>query len=462
MESFDLLVIGSGPGGQRAAVQAAKLGKRAAIIERREIVGGVTAHTGTIPSKSLREAVLYLCGWREKGIYGRSHRVKSDITAQDLFQRLGITVQHEIEIIEHQLQRNGVRVIHGMAKFLDSHTVHVTSITGQSADYCADKIVIATGTVPHRPDNIPFDDETIIDSDGLLQIKAIPRSMTVIGAGVIGVEYATIFSALDAKITLVDNRDTILDFVDADIVDEFRHDLMSRGIQLRLGEEVERVEKATDGTVVTHLKSGKKIRSDLLMAAAGRTGATTGLDLDKAGVPVDSRGRLSVQPSYQTEVPHIYAVGDVIGFPALASTSAEQGRLAACHAFGGIAEAATDYFPLGIYAVPEISIVGKTEQQLRKEGIAYETGIARLRETARGQIQGVQDGLLKLLFGLKDHRLLGAHIVGEGATELIHIGQAVIAHNGTLEYFVGAVFNYPTFAEAYKIAALDAWNRVRV
>ena len=461
MESFDLLVIGSGPGGQRAAIQAAKLGKRAAVVERREIVGGVTAHTGTIPSKSLREAVLYLCGWREKGIYGRSHRVKSDITAQDLFQRLNITVQHEIEIIEHQLQRNGVRVIHGMAKFLDSHTVRITSITGQSADYRADTIVIATGTVPHRPDNIPFDDETIIDSDGLLQIKAIPRSMTVIGAGVIGVEYATIFSALDAKITLVDNRDTILDFVDADIVDEFRHDLMSRGIQLRLGEDVERVEKASDGSVLTYLKSGKRIRSDLLMAAAGRTGATAGLDLEKAGVPVDARGRLSVQPTYQTEVPHIYAVGDVIGFPALASTSAEQGRLAACHAFGGSSETASDYFPVGIYAVPEISIVGKTEQQLRKEGIAYETGVARLRETARGQIQGVQDGMLKLLFGLKDHRLLGAHIVGEGATELIHIGQAVIAHNGTLEYFVGAVFNYPTFAEAYKIAALDAWNRCR-
>ena len=461
MESFDLLVIGSGPGGQRAAIQAAKLGKRAAVIERREIVGGVTAHTGTIPSKSLREAVLYLCGWREKGIYGRSHRVKSDITAQDLFQRLNITVQHEIEIIEHQLQRNGVRIIHGMAKFLDSHTVRITSITGQSADYRADNIVIATGTVPHRPDNIPFDDETIIDSDGLLQIKAIPRSMTVIGAGVIGVEYATIFSALDAKITLVDNRDTILDFVDADIVDEFRHDLMSRGIQLRLGEDVERVEKASDGSVLTYLKSGKRIRSDLLMAAAGRTGATAGLDLEKAGVPVDARGRLSVQPTYQTEVPHIYAVGDVIGFPALASTSAEQGRLAACHAFGGSSETASDYFPVGIYAVPEISIVGKTEQQLRKEGVAYETGVARLRETARGQIQGVQDGMLKLLFGLKDHRLLGAHIVGEGATELIHIGQAVIAHNGTLEYFVGAVFNYPTFAEAYKIAALDAWNRCR-
>lgn len=461
MESFDLLVIGSGPGGQRAAIQAAKLGKKAAVVERREIVGGVTAHTGTIPSKTLREAVLYLCGWREKGIYGRSHRVKADITAEDLLQRLHITVRHEIEIIQHQLSRNGVRVLCGTATFLDPHTVRISNAAGHSSDYRAEHIVIATGTVPHRPANIPFDDQTIIDSDGLLNIRRIPRSMTVIGAGVIGVEYATIFSALDARITLVDARSTILDFVDGDIVDEFRHDLQSRGIQLRLGEEVDRVERTADGQVVTWLKSGKRIKSDLLMVASGRVGATGELDLLRAGLAADERGRLAVNPTYQTDVPHIYAVGDVIGFPALASTSAEQGRLAACHAFGTCADSSPDYFPLGIYAVPEISIVGKTEQQLRKEGVAYETGVARLRETARGQIQGVQEGLLKLLFDLKDHKLLGAHIVGEGATELIHIGQAVIAHGGTLEYFVGAVFNYPTFAEAYKVAALDAWNRLR-
>ena len=461
MEHFDLLVIGSGPGGQRAAVQAAKLGKRAAVIERREIVGGVTAHTGTIPSKTLREAVLYLCGWREKGIYGRSHRVKADITAEDLLNRLHLTVRQEIEVIQHQLSRNGVRVLNGLASFLDPHTVRTRNSAGQIADFSAEAIVIATGTVPHRPANIPFDDETIIDSDGLLQIRQIPRSMVVIGAGVIGVEYATIFSALDARITLVDSRNTILDFVDADIVDEFRHDLQSRGIQLRLGEEVDRVEKLADGSVLTWLKSGKKIKSDLLMAASGRLGATADLDLGKAGLEADARGRLTVQPTYQTSVPHIYAVGDIIGFPALASTSAEQGRLAACHAFKASALGAQEHFPLGIYAVPEISIVGKTEQQLRNDGIPYETGIARLRETARGQIQGVQEGLLKLLFDLKDHRLLGAHIVGEGATELIHIGQAVLAHGGKLEYFVSAVFNYPTFAEAYKVAALDAWNRLR-
>ncbi len=462
MEKFDLLVIGSGPGGQRAAIQAAKLGKSVALVERRQIVGGVTAHTGTIPSKTLREAVLYLCGWREKGIYGRSHRVKDEITAEDLLQRLHTTVRQEIEVIQHQLKRNGVRVITGAASFVDAHTLRITDARDRTLECQADRIVIATGTVPHRPDNIPFDDETIIDSDGLLQIRAVPRSMVVIGAGVIGVEYATIFSALDARITLVDSRSTILDFVDADIVDEFRHDLQSRGIQLRLGEEVSAVEKRPDGSVVTSLKSGKRIRSDLLMVAAGRMGATADLQLQNAGLAADDRGRLKVSPTYQTDVPHIYAVGDVIGFPALASTSAEQGRLAASHAFNTSAESTPEHFPLGIYAVPEISIVGKTEQQLRKEGIPYETGVARLRETARGQIQGVQEGLLKLIFDLKDHKLLGAHIVGEGATELIHIGQAVIAHGGRLEYFVSAVFNYPTFAEAYKIAALDAWNRLRI
>ncbi len=461
METFDLLVIGSGPGGQRAAIQAAKLGRSVAIVERREIVGGVTAHTGTIPSKTLREAVLYLAGWREKGIYGRSHRVKADITAGDLLERLHLTVRQEIEIIRHQLARNGVRVIYGCAEFLDANRVRVTDARGHAAEYGARQVVIATGTNPHRPGHIPFDDETIIDSDGLLQMRAIPRSLCVIGAGVIGVEYATIFSALDTKVTLVDTRLTMLDFVDTDIVDEFRHDLQNRGIQLRLGEEVDHVQRLPDGTVLTTLRTGRRIRSDMLMVASGRTGATADLGLARAGLDADARGRLTVNAQYQTAVPHIYAVGDVIGFPALASTSAEQGRLAACHAFGVPADSTPDHFPLGIYAVPEISLVGKTEQQLRQEGVAYETGIARLRETARGQIQGVQDGLLKLIFGLEDQRLLGAHIVGEGATELIHIGQAVLAHRGGLDYFVGSVFNYPTFAEAYKVAALDAWNRVR-
>jgi NAD(P) transhydrogenase len=460
MLNFDMLVIGSGPGGQRAAIQAAKLGRHVAIIEQPEILGGVTAHTGTIPSKTLREAVLYLCGWREKGFYGRSYRVKADITAEDLMQRLHATIRQQIEIIRHQLTRNGVTVVTGAASFVDPHTLSVVSLNGQEQILRAQHIVIATGTVPHRPADIPFDDVTIIDSDGMLGIKAIPRTMTVIGAGVIGVEYATIFSAVDTKITVIDSRDTILDFVDADIVDNFRHDLQDRGIALRLGEDVAGVEKRPDGRAVTRMKSGRRVVSDLVMVAAGRVGATAGLKLEHAGLKPDSRGRLTVDADLRTAQPHIYAVGDVIGFPALASTSAEQGRKAACHAFGVSAEGAPDLFPFGIYAVPEISIVGKTEKELRAKGIAFETGVARFRETARGQIQGGNDGLLKLIFDLEDRKLLGVHIVGEGATELIHIGQAVMAHDGGLDYFINNVFNYPTLAEAYKTAALDAWNRI--
>jgi NAD(P) transhydrogenase len=460
MQHFDMLVLGSGPGGQRAAIQGAKLGKRVAIVEQREIVGGVTAHTGTIPSKTLREAVLYLCGWREKGFYGRSYRVKADITVDDLMQRLHATIRQQIEIVQHQLTRNGVTVLTGQAIFRDSNTLRIVSSRGEESLCSADYIVVATGTVPYRPADVPFDDVNVIDSDGILGITSVPRTMVVIGAGVIGVEYATIFSALDTKITVIDGRPTMLDFVDADIVDSFRHELQDRGIALRLGEEVDRVERRDDGRAVTFMKSGRRVISDLVMVAAGRMGATGQLDLAKAGLAADDRGRLAVDEQLRTIVPHIYAVGDVIGFPALASTSAEQGRKAACHAFGVKAEGAPELFPFGIYAVPEISIVGRTEQQLRKSKVPYETGVARFRETARGQIQGGNEGMLKLIFGLQDRRLLGVHIVGEGATELIHIGQAVMAHQGGLDYFINSVFNYPTLAEAYKTAALDAWNRI--
>jgi NAD(P) transhydrogenase len=460
INDFDMLVIGSGPGGQRAAIQAAKLGKRVAIVERREIVGGVTAHTGTIPSKTLREAVLYLCGWRERNLYGRSYRVKSHITAADLMQRLHLTIRQQIEIVHHQLVRNGVTVLTGAASFVDPHTLRLVDAAGHESRHRAGVVVVATGTVPHRPPEIPFDDRTIIDSDGILTIDSIPRSMTVIGAGIIGVEYATIFSALDTKVTLIDSRGTILEFVDADVVDAFRHDLQDRGIALRLGESVERVEKQADGRAVTYLKGGRRVASDMVMVAAGRVGATATLSLLNAGLQADDRGRLRVDEHLRTAVPHIYAVGDVIGFPALASTSAEQGRKAACHAFGVHADLTPELFPLGIYAVPEISICGRTEQQLRKDGVRYESGVAHFRETARGQIQGGTEGMLKLLFELDSHKLLGVHIVGEGATELIHIGQAVMAHDGGLTYFLNSVFNYPTLAEAYKTAALDAWNRL--
>ena len=458
-QQFDLLVIGSGPGGKRAAIQAAKLGKNVAIIEGRGIIGGVTVHTGTIPSKTLREAVLYLTGWTQRGLYGHSYRLKQHLTIEDLMQRLEITIRNEVTVIEHQLARNGVNVIKGWASFVDANTVEVATPDDELLQLSAEHIVIAVGTAPLRPKSIPFDDETIIDSDGILKLKKIPRSLTIVGAGVIGVEYASIFSAMDVHVNIVDGRPNMLEFLDKEIVDELAHGLRHRGVTLRLGEIVAAVKKV-DGEVEVRLESGKVIKSNLVMYAAGRTGCTDGLKLENAGLAADNRGRIKVDEHFATEVPGIYAVGDVIGFPSLASTSMEQGRVAACHAFGRPATAVPNHFPFGIYSIPEISMVGTTEQELTAANIPYEVGIARFRETARGQILRLEDGLLKLLFGLKDRKLLGVHIIGEAGTELVHIGQAALVLGGTLEYFVNTVFNYPTLSETYKIAALDAYNKM--
>ncbi|HEY8084985.1 MAG TPA: Si-specific NAD(P)(+) transhydrogenase [Methylophilaceae bacterium] len=459
-QQFDILVIGSGPGGKRAAIQAAKLGKRVAIIEGLKVIGGVTVHTGTIPSKTLREAVLYLTGWTQRGLYGHSYRLKTHLTIDDLMQRLEITIRNEVTVIEHQLARNGVTTIHGWASFVDANTVEVATPEGDFFKYTAERIVIAVGTAPLRPKTIPFDDETIIDSDGILKLKKIPRSLTIVGAGVIGVEYASIFSAMDVHVNIVDGRPNMLEFLDKEIVDELAYGLRHRAVTLRLGETVAEVKKTADGDVEVTLESGKIIKSNLVMYAAGRMGCTEGLKLENAGLSADNRGRIKVDANFATEVPHIYAVGDVVGFPSLASTSMEQGRVAACHAFGKPASAVPNHFPFGIYSIPEISMVGSTEQELTAANIPYEVGIARFRETARGQILRLEDGLLKLLFGLKDRKLLGVHIIGEAGTELIHIGQAVLVMGGTLEYFVNTVFNYPTLAETYKIAALDAYNKM--
>ncbi|MHB8474126.1 MAG: Si-specific NAD(P)(+) transhydrogenase [Gammaproteobacteria bacterium] len=462
MHSFDFIVIGSGPAGQRAAIQAAKLGKTTAIIERQTHVGGVSVHSGTIPSKTLREAVLYLTGWDQRGLYGKSYRLKKNITIDDLMQRVHVTLQHETEVIENQLYRNMVTVVTGTASFVDAHTLRVERPNSDIEDFSADKILIAVGSRPIRPDGVPFDDDAILDSDGILQLKRLPRSMIVVGAGVIGVEYASIFSTMDVKVTLMDGRTDVLNFLDKEIVDELVHHMRDNGVVLRTGEKVAGVERAENGQVITCLESGKRMRSDLIMFAAGRIGCTYTLNLEAAGIETDERRRLMVNEFFQTNVPHIYAAGDVIGFPSLASTSMEQGRLAACHAFNRGHCASRTNFPFGIYSVPEISMVGMTEQELTTKKIPYEIGIARLRETARGQIMGLSEGLLKMLFSLEDHRLLGVHILGEGATELIHIGQAVLVLGGTLEYFLENVFNYPTLAEAYKVAALDAMNRMSV
>ena len=457
----DLIVIGSGPAGRRAAVQAAKLGRSVLVVEDRMRVGGVSVHTGTIPSKTLRETVLNLSGWRERGFYGLAYRVKKDIEGRDLGARLMKTLDYEIDVLEHQFARNGVATIAGSARFLDPHRIEVRQPDGEAPVHEADKMVIAVGTRPFRPAHIPFDDHAVVDSDTLVSTPRVPRSLAVVGAGVIGLEYATIFSALDVPVTIIEPRNNFLEFIDREIIDEFVHELRKRGVNFRLGCKLDHVEIDGAGWPVAVLDDQRRVRTEMLLYAVGRVGATAGLGLEACGLSVDERGRLAVDPAtFQTEVPHIYAAGDVIGFPSLASTSMEQGRIAACHAFGAPMAEAPRFFPYGIYAVPEISTIGLTEEQVRAQGTPYEVGVARFRETSRGHIMGLQSGMMKMIVSLVDKRLLGVHIVGEGATELIHIGQAVVNLGGTLDYFVQNTFNYPTLAEAYKIAALDAWNRM--
>jgi NAD(P) transhydrogenase len=461
MDNYDLIVIGSGPAGRRAAIQAAKLGKSVLVVENRLRVGGVSVHTGTIPSKTLRETVLNLSGWRERGFYGLAYRVKKDIEGKDLGARLRMTLDHEIDVLEHQFARNGVRTVAGIARFTDSHNIAVKNGGDGEYKFGFENAVIAVGTAPYRPKHIPFNETSVFDSDNVASDPRVPKSLTVVGAGVIGLEYATIFSAMDVPVTLVEPREQFLEFIDREIIEEFVHELRKRGMQLRLGVKVEAVELDNQGWAVSTLSDGRKIRTEMLLYAAGRVGATAGLGLETCGLEADDRGRLKVdQKTFQTATPNIYAAGDVIGFPSLASTAMEQGRIAACHAFGAPMPPAPEYFPYGIYAVPEISTVGLTEAEVKAKNIPFECGIARFRETSRGHIMGLQGGMMKLIFSLKTRRLLGAHIIGEGATELIHIGQAVLNLKGTVDYFVENAFNYPTLAEAYKIAALDAFNRM--
>ena len=458
MAHYDMLVIGSGPAGQKAAIQAAKIGKRVGIVERKKVAGGICINIGTIPSKSLREAVMFLSGFRQRGLYGASYRVKKDISFQDLAQRCDHVVKAEQEVIQNQLIRNCVDFITGTASLLAPHRIAIKQ-ESETNEHTADYIVIAVGTEAARPPHIPFDGESIIDSDGLLSLKQLPKSLTIVGAGVIGCEYACILATLGIPVVLVERRPRLLEFVDSEIIESLQYQMRDIGVTLRLNEEVVGVVKASDPMVVLQLKSGKQIRAPLLMYSAGRVGATGSLGLERIGIAADERGRLKVNGDFQTAVPHIYAVGDVVGFPALASTSMQQGRHAACHAFGLACETASHLLPYGIYTIPEISMVGRNEEELTRDGVPYEIGIARYREIARGQIIGDTVGMLKLLFHSDTRELLGVHVIGEGATELVHIGQAVIAHGGKLNYFIDAVFNYPTLAECYKVAALAALNK---
>ncbi len=462
MSHYDLIIIGSGPAGRAAAIQAGKLKRRVVVIDRKDRLGGVSVHTGTIPSKTLRETVLNLTGWRERSFYGRSYRVKQEIAAEDLKGRLHQTLDHEVDVLEHQFNRNHVETLNGIARFTDTHSVEVATEAGETTKLTADHFLIATGTKTYRPDWVPFNGTTVLDSDEFLDMAQIPRSLVVVGAGVIGVEYATMFSALDVRVTLIEPRETFLDFIDQATIQDFTHQIRENGVDLRLGSEIEKIEDS--GThIETTLANGRHVRSEMMLFAAGRIGATDKLSPRAAGLETDHRGRIEVnRKTYQTSVPHIYAAGDVIGHPSLASTSLQQGRIAACHALDVHTLPESPWFPYGIYSVPEISTCGMSEQEMQDRKIPYEVGIARFRETSRGHIMGLEHGLLKMLVSLKTRRVLGVQIVGEGATELIHIAQAVLNLKGTVDYFVQNTFNYPTLAEAYKIAGLDAFNRMPI
>lgn len=455
---FDLVVIGSGPAGQKGAIAAAKLGKRVVIVDRRERIGGVSLHTGTIPSKTLREAVLYLTGYRQRAFYGRDFKLKEEISIADLAERVNTVIARETAVIRDQLGRNGVTLIDGTARFTGPHTLEVEGGQGtQTVE--ADHVLIACGTRAAHPPEIPFGEE-VMDADQLGQATRIPRDFIVIGAGVIGLEYTSMLAALGVKVTVIDQRPAMLDFVDREIVETLSYHLRRQDAVFRLGEKVTGVGVNGRGQVQVGLESGKCLRAEGLLYAAGRQANTDLLNLTAAELEADGRGRITVNEHFQTAVAHIYAAGDCIGFPALAAASMEQGRLAAHHMFGRPAAARPSLLPYGIYTIPEISMVGRTEQELTGAGVPYETGVARYKEVAKGQIVGDETGMLKILFHPDSLKVLGVHAIGESATEIIHIGQTLLALDGTIEFFRDSVFNYPTFAEAYKVAALNGLNKL--
>jgi len=461
MDHYDLLVIGSGPAGQKAAIAAAKLGRRSAVVERKDMVGGVCINTGTIPSKTLREAVLYLTGLNQRELYGHSYRVKDEITVADLSARTQHVIGREIDVIRNQLSRNRVALYSGTARFVDPHTLEIQTDHDVHQSVTADYVVVAVGTRPARPTTVDFDGATIVDSDQILGMDKVPASMVVVGAGVIGIEYASMFAALGTKVTVVEKRPRMLEFCDLEVVEALKYQLRDLAVTFRFGESVKEVQKH-DGGTLTVLESGKRIPADTVLYSAGRQGVTDTLNIAAAGITAADRGRIEVDEHFRTEVPHIYAVGDVIGFPALAATAMEQGRRASYHAFGEpVGGRLGDLQPIGIYTIPEVSYVGKTEDQLTEEMVPFEVGIARYRELARGTMLGDSYGMLKLLVHADTRAILGVHVFGSSATELVHIGQTVMGCGGTIDYLVDAVFNYPTLAEGYKVAALDAVNKMR-
>jgi NAD(P) transhydrogenase len=459
MQAYDLIVIGSGPGGQRAAIQAAKSGKRVAIIEKQSGVGGVCTNTGTIPSKTMREAVLHLSGFYDQGFYGASHNGKENVTMADLNFRVQKVIENEVAVIQDQLKRNRVDLLHGTGKFMDARHVRVENVHGFS-ELQGQFVIVATGTKPAANPKVPINGRNIIDSDQILMMPQLPRTLIVVGGGVIGVEYACMFATLGVRVIIVEKRPRLLEFADAEMVEALMYNMRNQRATMRLNEEVESVEESPDGKVIANLVSKKRVIGDALLYAVGRQGNVDALDLAAAGVEADDRGRIKVDANYRTAQANIFAVGDVIGFPSLASVSMEQGRIAAARAFDLNVQSDPAGYPYGIYTIPQISFIGKTEEQLTDEDVPYEVGVAYYREIARGQISGQTEGRLKLLFHRETLELLGVHIFGEDATELLHIGQAVFLLKGTVNYFKDTVFNYPTLAECYKAAAFNGLNRL--
>ncbi len=464
---FDLVVLGSGPGGQRAAVQAAKAGKKVALVEKYEKMGGGCVHWGTLPSKSLRESV-YRWSLGSKGVLGKADpgSFVCDLNTielpdmQRLMRRKERVIENESQIIESQLERNHVTVYHGSGRFLSEHKVEVLHFDGTSSILEARFVVIAVGARPVTPQYCPVDGERVHDSNTVLNLKKTPKSMIVLGAGIIGCEYASIFQAAGTHVTLVDKRQEILSTVDREIVFHLVDRFMSLGMEIELDGETQKFE-FLDGGVRILLKSGRTIEAETCLVAMGRQGNTDSLKLENVGLSADIRGQLKVKSNYQTDVSWIYAVGDVIGFPALASTSMEQGRIAVCDAFGLKEQLGRfDLYPYGIYTIPEISTLGMSEEELIEKKIPFVTGRARYKEIARGLIVGDEWGLLKLLVHKESQKILGIHVIGDNAADLIHIGQAVMQLNGDLQYFIQSVFNYPTLAEAYKSAAFNAYNQL--
>ncbi len=470
---YDLVVIGSGPAGEKAAIQASKLDKRVAVIEYGSQLGGACAHTATLPSKTLREAVLFIGGLEQRSFPGIQCAVKKHrMGVQDLLRYKTAVVQHQADTVRRRFDRNDLDVFHGSASFLDPHRIAIEGNDGSRRTVTAAVVILAVGSRPARPSTIPFDDENVFDTDSILHLDRIPRTLAVIGAGVVGCEYASIFGVLGVKVTLLDTRPDILDFLDEELKQRLLYRMLNAGVVMRFGEEVTAVTLPEPDRVEAHCASGKVVTAERVLYAAGRQGNTDNLGLEKIGLVATARGQLQVNEYYQTAVPHVYAVGDVIGFPALAATAMHQGRLAAAHAFqhrdgysngysnGQIPSPPVGPRPFGIYTIPEVSMVGATEEELTKEKVPYEIGHAFYRETARAHIMGDTEGMLKLIFHRETLQLLGVHIIGERATEIIHVGQAVMAYGGAIEYFIDNVVNYPTLSEAYKIAALNGYNRL--